>query len=198
MADPSETTQVPSDVAGQDAGQAAGQEAGQEAELVDAVRALSAQVGSLSDDVHALRAEARALPAPETDRVGWDEAAPTVVREGPAWIRSVDSPRVRGIAVPWLVLEIVFLVAVAVICAVAGFDAPVIAGVMIGAWALVALGEWLASRADRQRHALVFGPSAPIATSALDDRAWFASNGDDTQLDASSAERTPARLPPPE
>ncbi len=99
---------------------------------------------------------------------------------------------------PWLLLEILFLVAVAVLCAVAGLDAPVIAGVMVAAWLLVAVAEWLASRAERQRQAFVYGVGAPIATSAPEDRSWFASNGDDTLLDAPSAERQPARLPPPE
>lgn len=184
MADPSET-------------QVSHEPPEQEAELVAAVRSLAAQVGSLTDDVHALRAEARALPSGETDRPGWDEGAP-VVREGPAWVRSVDSPRARGIAIPWLLLEILFLVTVAVLCAVAGLSASAIAGVMIAAWLLVALAEWLASRVDRQRHALVYGLGAPVAASAPDDRSWFASNGGDTMLDAPSSERPPARLPPPE
>ena len=70
-----------------------------------------------------------------------------------------------------------------------------IAGVMVAAWALVAVGEWFASRADRQRRALVYG-GVPVAASAPDDRAWFTSNGDDTMLDAPSSERPPARLPP--
>jgi hypothetical protein len=185
MADPSETTQV------------SREPPEQEAELVDAVRALAAQVGGLTDDVHALRVEARALPPGESDRHGWDEGAPAV-RDGPAWVRSVDSPRARGIAVPWLLLEILFLVAVAVLCAVAGLDAPVIAGVMIAAWLLVALAEWLASRADGQRHALLYGVGVPATASAPDDRSWFESNLDDTLLDAPSAERQPTRLPPPE
>jgi hypothetical protein len=186
MADPSETTQV------------SREPTEQEAELVDAVRALAAQVGSLKDDLHALRAEARALPSGEADRPGWEEGVPMAVREGPGWIRSVDSPRARGVAIPWLLLEILFLVAVAVLCVVAGLDAPVIAGVMVAAWALVALGEWFAARIDRERHALVYGAGTPIAANVPDDRSWFASNGDDTMLDAPSAERPPARLPPPE
>ncbi len=186
MEDPSETTQV------------SREPTEYEGDLVDAVRALASQVGGLKEDVQALRAEARALPsAGETDRPGWDEGA-SIVREGPAWVRSVDSPRARGIAIPWLFLEILFLVAVAVLCAVAGLDAPVIAGVMIAAWTLVALAEWLAARADRQRHALVYGAGVSTAAGVPDDRSWFAANGDDTLLDAPSAERPPARLPPPE
>lgn len=186
MADASETTQVSHEPAGHDA------------DLADAVRALAAQVGSLQDDVRALRAEAHALPPGETDRHGWDDGASAIVREGPAWMRSVDSPRARKLAVPWLLLEILFLVAVAALCAVAGLDAPVIVGVMVAAWALVALGEWLLTRAERERRALAFGLGATPAIPLPDDRSWFASNGDDTLLDASSAERPPARLPPPE
>jgi hypothetical protein len=186
VADPSETTQVSQEPIGDDA------------ELVDAVRALSARVGSLQEEVRALRAEGHALPPGETDRHGWDEGSSVVVREGPAWVRSVDSPRPRTIAIPWLLLEIVFLIAVAVLCAVAGLEAPVIAGVMVAAWALVALGEWLVSRADSERRRLVYGSEVPPAAGVADDRSWFASNGDDTLLDLPSAERPPARLPPPE
>ena len=186
MADPSETTQVSPSPTEPDA------------ELVSAVRALAAQVGSLKDDVHALRTEARALPASEADRHGWDDSAPVAVREGSAWVRSVDSPRARGLAIPWLLLEVAFLVAVAVLCVVAELTAPVIAGVMVGAWALVALGEWFAARADRERHEYVYGAATPIAASVPDDRSWFDTNGDDTMLDMPSAERQPPRLPPAE
>lgn len=185
MADPSETTQVSGATESQ-------------SELVDAVRALSEQVGSLQDDVHSLRAEARGLPAGEADRHGWEERVPVAAREGPAWVRSVDSPVPRGLAVPWLLVEILFLVAVAALCVAAGLDAPVIAGVMVVAWLLVVVGEWLLSRAERERHTVLYGPGAPPAPVALDDRSWFATNGDDTLLDARSAERPPARLPPPE
>ena len=185
MADPSETTQL------------SHEPTEQESELIDAVRALSAQVGSLQDDVHALRAEAHSLPAGEPDRHGWDEGAPGV-REGTAWVRSVDSPRPRGIAIPWLLVEILFLVAVAVLCAVAGLDAPVIVAVMLGAWALVALAEWLVSRAELEQYAFAYRTGSPITRSLPDDRSWFDSNGDDTLLDMSSAERPPTRLPPPE
>lgn len=183
MADPSETTQVSPP---------------QEVELIDAVRALAAQVESLQDDVRALRAESHALPLEETDRHGWDEGPPVAVREGPAWVRSVDSPRARGIAVPWLLLEIFFLVAVAVLCVVAGLEPPVIVAIMVGAWLVVAVGEWLLSRAERDRHALVYGAGAVPVAGMPDDRSWFASNGDDTLLDLASAERPPTRLPPPE
>ena len=113
------------------------------------MRALPRRSSSLQDDVHALRTrDARASRPARPIATGWDDGAPVAVREGPAWVRSVDSPRARGLAIPWLLLEILFLVAVAVLCAVAGLDAPVIAGVMVAAWLLVALGEWLRARAD--------------------------------------------------
>jgi hypothetical protein len=186
VADPSETTQV------------SREPTAQEGELVDALRALSAQVASLQAEVQALRSEARPLPAGEAkDRHGWDDSAP-VVREGPAWIRSVDSPRPRGLAIPWLLLEIAFLVAVAVLAIVADLEPYAIGAVMLGAWALVALAEWLAARSAEERHVLVYGTGAPTASGVPDDRAWFETNGDDMLLDAPSAERTPARLPPAE
>ena len=79
------------------------------------MRTLSAQVESLQEELHALRTSARApRPARPTDH-GWDEGQPAAVRTAPPWVRSVDSPRARGIAVPWLLLEILFLVAVAVL-----------------------------------------------------------------------------------
>ncbi len=185
MADPSETTQVSRSGKTPDG------------ELVEAVRALASQVGSLQADVHALRTEGRALPAGEADRHGWDDGG-SVVREGPAWVRSVDSPRPRGLAVPWLLVEIVFLVAVAVLAAVADFDPYAIAAVMIGAWALVAVGEWLVARSARRDHVLVYGAGASPTPPPVDDRAWFGANGGDTLLDSPSSENAPARLPPPE
>ncbi len=184
MADPSETTQVSREPERPD-------------ELVAALRALASQVGSLQADVNALRSEARALPVGETDRHGWDEGAPTV-REGPAWIRSVDSPRPRRLSVPWLLLEILFLVGVATLAVVADLEPYAIAGVMVVAWAVVALGEWFAARSMRQSHVLVYGSAAPAQPPVPDDRAWFETNGGDTLLDRPSAEHAPPRLPPPE
>ena len=182
MADPAETTQV------------SREPTKPEDELVSALRSLAAQVGSLQTDVQSLRAESRSLPTGEADRHGWDEAAP-IVREGPAWVRSVDSPRPRGLAIPWLLLEIAFLVAVAVLAVVADLEPYAIAGVMAAAWALVALAEWLAARGERRDRQIVDRASAPSVLQP-DDTAWFGQNGDDALLDAPSAERQPARLPP--
>lgn len=181
MADPSEATQVSRESTADD-------------DLVAALRGLAAQVGSLQADVQALRSESRGLPLGEADRHGWDESSP-LVREGPAWIRSVDAPRPRGLAIPWLLLEIAFLVTVAVLAAVADLEPYAIAGVMVAAWALVAVAEWLSARGEQLERQLVYRASTPAAPPP-DDRAWFGTNGDETMLDAAAEERPPPRLPP--
>jgi len=185
MADPSETTQVSREPAAEDAG-----------ELLGAVRSLATQVGGLQVEVQALRQEARGLPAENGERPGWDEGRP-VVRESPAWVRSVDSPGSRGLAVPWLLLEILFLVAVAVLAAVAGLDAPVIAGVMVVAWLLVAAAEWIAARSSLRERALVYGASA--SQSGLpEDPSWLAASREETVFGVATDDRIQARLPPPQ
>jgi hypothetical protein len=153
-------------------------------------------VGGLQAEVQALRHEARSLPAENGERPGWDESRP-VVRESPAWVRSVDSPGSRGLAVPWLLLEILFLVAVAVLAAVAGLDALVIGGVMVVAWLLVAIAEWAAARGSMRERALVYGASTP-QTGLPEDPLWFAASREETALDVTADERAHARLPPPQ
>jgi hypothetical protein len=188
MADPSETTQISSARADP-----------REQELLAAVRSLSQQVASLQAEVHALRSQTHSLPADDVDRPGWDEPAP-VLREGGAWVRSLDAPTYRRLPVPWLAIELAFLVAVAVLAAVAGFDTPVIAGVMLVSWVVVAAGEWAGARAARRRSALAYGtftPSAPTATAPADP-SWHEPPAERTALDvASDAESTVRRLPPP-
>jgi hypothetical protein len=184
MADPSETTQVSREPALEDP----------EA-VLGAVRSLATQVGGLQAELHALRQESRGLPSENGEQAGWDEGRP-VVRESPSWVRSVDSPRARGLSVPWLLVEIAFLVGVATLAAVAGLDAPVIAGVMIVAWLLVAIAEWAAARvADRER-AYAYGAAAP-PPGLPDDPSWFDA-GEDTVFDVSASDRSATRLPPPQ
>jgi hypothetical protein len=185
VADPSETTQVSREPAAEDA-----------EDLLGAVRSLASQMGGLQAEMHALRQEARSLPAENGEHPGWDESRP-VVRESPAWVRSVDSPGSRGLAIPWLLLEILFLVAVAVLAAVAGLDAPVIAGVMVVAWLLVAIAEWAAARSSMRERALVYGASAP-QTGLPNDPTWFAADREETALDIAADDRMQARLPPPQ
>jgi hypothetical protein len=184
MADPSETTRVSREPAREEPD-----------DVLAAVRSLASQVGGLQADLHALRQETRVLPSDNGEQLGWDDGRP-VVNESPSWVRSVDSPRSRGLSVPWLLLEILFLVGVATLAAIAGLDAPVIAGVMVVAWLLVAIAEWTAARGAMRERALVYGSTA-VQQALPDDPSWFDANGGDTLLDAPSAERPPARLPPP-
>jgi hypothetical protein len=184
VADPSETTQVSRENVADD-----------QDELLGAVRSLSVQVGGLQAELHALRHEARTLPPGDGERPGWEEGQP-LVRESPAWVRSVDSPGRRGLAVPWLLLEILFLIAVAVLAASANLDAPVIAAVMVVAWLLVVAGEWIASRGTARERALVYGAAPPAPTSLPDDPTWFAPSAEDTIHDVTANDRAATRLPP--
>ena len=163
MADPSETTQVSREPTEQDA------------ELVDAVRALAAQVGSLQDELHALRTETRAAlpPSEADDTAGTRCARSPCARALPGSARSIR-PELAASPIPWLLLEILFLVAVAVLCVVAGLDAPVIAGVMVVAWVLVALGEWLAvARRARPLRTRLRRQRSADRRERPDDRSWF-------------------------
>jgi hypothetical protein len=185
VADPSETTQVSREPA-----------FAEPDDVLSAVRALTAEVSVLQSEVTALRHEARVLPSEDGEQPGWDDGRP-VVRESPHWVRSVDSPSSRRVAVPWLLLEIVFIVAVAVLAAVAGLDAPVIAGVMVGAWLLVALVEWATARSQLREQALIYGSTA-VQAGSPDDPRWFDLAGSDTALDVAADDRATTRLPPPQ
>ena len=179
MADPSETTRETSAPA-----------TIEESELLGAVRALSAQVGGLQAELQALRSEARPLPSGQADVPGWEVDAPAR-RDGSAWMRSVASPGARGPAVPRLLLEILFLVAVACLAAVARLDTPLVVAVMAGAWALVALAEWAGERAVRLRDEAAFGRYAGPGG----EPSWFSPHREPTLVGAD--ERAAGKLPPP-
>jgi hypothetical protein len=185
VADPSETTQVSREPAGEDA-----------EDLLGAVRALATQVGGLQSEMQALRQEARLLPSDTAELPGWDEGRP-IVRESPSWVRTVDSPRLRRVAVPWLLLEVVFIVAVAILAAVAGLEAPAIAAVMVGAWLLVAIAEWAIARGEMREQALIYGATV-VQTGPPDDPTWFDAVAPDTAVDSAADDRTATRLPPPQ
>jgi hypothetical protein len=161
VADPSETTQVSLEP-----------QAPEAAELLGAVRALSAQVGGLQAELQALRAQTRALSS-SPDAPTWDQSTPPQ-REKSAWMRSLDRPGRRPPAVPRLLLEIVFLVAVAGAAAIAELEPAVIVLLMLGAWALVAAAEWLADRTARQHAAMSAMPLAGAGAIYPDDPSWFA------------------------
>jgi len=184
MADPSETTQVSLEPHEPEA-----------SELLGAVRALSAQVGGLQAELHALRAQVRPLPD-VPDAPGWDESAPAR-RESSPWVRSLDRPGPRGPAVPRLVIEVAFLVAVALAAAIADLDPVVVVLLMAGAWALVALVEWIGARAAR-RHAQV--SDAPLARAGAyfaEDPSWFGPPVERTAVEAGEDAAARTRLPAP-
>jgi hypothetical protein len=165
-------------------------------ELLDAVRSLSEEVGSLQTELQALRAQSRALPIPGVDAPGWEERAPTPL-QSPAWVRSLDSPSLRGPAIPRLLVEIVFLIAVAIVCAIARLETPAIVGVMALAWGLVALTEWLAARRAREREELAYA-SLRHGTIYAEDPSWFGPPLERGELDAAGEQpETAAKLPPP-
>lgn len=179
MADPSETTRtsrVQATVA--------------EDELLGAVRALATQVGELQAEVQSLRSDRRMLPQGDVDVPGWDIEAPAR-RDGSAWMRSVASPAARRPAVPRLFLEILFLVGVACLAAVARLDTALVVVVMAGAWGLVALAEWTAERAVRLSNEAAFGGYGTPG----EDRSWFTPPQQQT-LEIETGEDA-SKLPPP-
>jgi hypothetical protein len=195
--DPSETTQV--SVESTDP---------EQVELLGAVRALSAQVGGLQDELQALRASSRALPA-AADAPAWDQSTPAR-REKSAWMRTLDRPGPRPPAVPRFLLEIVFLVAVASAAAIAELDPVVIVLLMAAAWALVATAEWFAALAARRQAEVSAMPLAGAGSIFADDPSWFAPPlerqpvgpapddlglGEDTEHGEEAASSAP-RLPP--
>lgn len=189
MADPSETTQV---------SKAPAEAEAEEQELLAAVRALATQVGGLQAEVHAMRSASPTLPTHDGERPGWEDAPAGALRDGGAWVRSLDAPTYRRLSVPWLLLELLFLVAVAVLAAVADLDTPVIVGLMLVAWLLVAAAEWASARAARQRHALAYGPPVTVRATVPEDPSWLEPPAERTALDVADGRETAVtRLPPP-
>jgi hypothetical protein len=162
------------------------------AEVLEAIRELSARVGGLQADVNALRAQARPLPPAGVDAGGWDGRDGR--RESLAWVRELEGPGRRRPEIPWLLLEITFIAAVAVAAAVADLDPLVIVALLAGAWALVALGELAGARAARRRAEAAYAPLAIYGQSLPPDPSWFAPPVERTVLDAGGED---TRLPPP-
>jgi hypothetical protein len=168
----------------------------------DETSELAASVRALSDRIEALQADVRRLGGPglPSGDPGWNgqEEQP-----GPApshaWVGSVSAPVRRRPSVPRLLLEILFLAATAAAAAVAKLDAPVIAGVMAGAWVLVALIEWAAARAELRRQEVPgFAPRAPADEPLPADPSWFVPPVEHTLVEpAPDSPTVVTRLPPP-
>jgi hypothetical protein len=185
MADPSETTQISRKDARNEPTE----------EVFEALRELSTQVRSLQSEVRAIRVQTRSLPASGVEPPGWEDEE-FRSRASFAWVRSLEGPTSRQPPVPRLLLEIVFLGAVAVAAAIAELDAKVIAAVMAGAWVLVALAEWAAARAERQRTEVVYAPLPQTGPAFVEDPSWFAPPVERTSLDVvEEADDTAADLP---
>jgi len=120
------------------------------------------------------------------------------------WLGSLGPAIRQRPQVPRLLLEGLFLAACATGAALAELDGVAIFGVMVGAWLLVALIEWAASRAERTRDELLSTPPpAPMVPAAEPDPSWFVPPVERTMLDeghsagaVTAATRLPA--PPPE
>lgn len=148
----------------------------------------------LEEQVTALKAEVRRLGAATSLPAPGDEQPPPPAAY--AWLGALDVAPRRRPQLPRLLLEGLFLVAAATGAAIAELDAVAIGGVMLGAWVLVALIEWAASRSDVRQELSVVAPAAPAAASA--DPAWYAPPVEQTVLDARPDDRVTAvtRLPP--
>jgi hypothetical protein len=161
---------------------------------------LTTVVRDLADRIEALQADVRRLGGPglPSAEPGWsDEDARPPATPSYAWVSSIGAPVRRRPGVPRLLLEVLFLVAVAIAAAIADLDAPVIAGVMTAAWVLVALIEWTASRADRRREAIptISPVAAPVQLPA--DPAWFVPPVEHTLLEPAADSPTAiTKLPP--
>ncbi len=200
MADPSETTQI-SGPGHQESSPPADSEPSEAApaaeDVLGALRELSSKVGDLQSELQSLRAESRALPSGGGEAAGWDDprgSGPDLL----TWVRAVDAPGARVPAVPRLLLEIVFLVAVAVAAAIAELEPLEIVGVMTVAWLLVAIAELVTARAARRRAETVYAPLPGLTPGYPTDPSWFAPPVERTALGAADVgEDTQPKLPPP-
>lgn len=150
----------------------------------------------LEEQVTQLHEEVRRLDPGAAVPVSADNRALQPAPGSYAWVGQLDSPARRRPQVPRLLLEGLFLAAAAAAAAIADLDPVAIGGVMVGAWVLVALIEWAASRADRRPEQSVYvaAPSAP----AVADPAWFSPPVEHTLLEGADGDGDTAvtRLPP--
>ncbi len=159
--------------------------------VAESLRELSERIEQLQGEV---RRMGPLLPEVEAD---WDE--PVAAAASYAWLSALDPPVRRRPTVPRLLLELLFLAAVAVAAALAELDAPAIAGVMAGAWVLVALIEWASSRADRRRAEIMLRPPPEPPQPLPADPSWYIPPVEQTMLDgggSTDAATGVTKLPP--
>lgn len=151
-------------------------------------------LSKLSNQIAALQADVRALGRPGTLPPADDaEAVPPGAH---AWLGTFEVPTRRRFELPRVLLEALFLAAVAAAAAFAELDPVGIAGVMVGAWVLVALIEWAASRAERAPELPLYVPARDEAPHA--DPSWYAPPVELTLLEGANDGNVTAvtRLPP--
>jgi hypothetical protein len=145
------------------------------ATFADRVRELESVASELRAELHSLRAD-RSAPSRFQDE---DWPAVTGLADGAVpsadWVATVPPPLTRGLTVPRLAIEGVFLLLVAVLAGLADLEPAWIVLVMVVAWALVALAEWAAAakrarwRLDEIAPAVVVpGPDAADSTGPWD------------------------------
>ena len=166
------------------------------------LRALSSQIVSLQADVRRLES----APLPREGDSGWDEGAPPPGAF--AWISSFETPQRARVRIPRLPLELAFLACAAALAGLAHLRAPVIAGVMLGAWVIVVLAEWAGSSGDRLRHQLALEGSVRTPEPGIEvvraDPTWFTPPVEHTLIARPASSETPEQLttittlPPPE
>jgi hypothetical protein len=157
-------------------------------DVIDALSRLEERVSALQGEVRRL-GSVSALPTPADD----DHPPPPAAY---AWLGALQTPTRRQARLPRFLLEGLFLGAVAAAAAIAELDAVAIAGIMIGAWVLVALIEWAASRAEGRHEIMSYAPAPPAPAGA--DPAWYSPPVEQTLLDAraTDSETAVTRLPP--
>lgn len=141
--------------------------------MTDSPESVVDELRRLADRIDTLQADVRRLGAPTLPpgEPGWEDGAPAAVSY--AWLGS-SAPHGRSRpAVPRLLLEALFLAACATAAAIADLDAVALAGVMLGAWVLMALIEWAASRTERRRDELLSLPPPAPASVAAADPSWY-------------------------
>lgn len=146
-----------------------------EAERIEeAFAAFAERVHELEVVASELRAELRALRAersepPALDEEEWPADADATPVPSADWVGAVPPPLGSSSAAPRLVAEGGFLVVVALLAGLADLRAVWIALVMVLAWALVALSEWVAAeKRARWRLDEVAPPVAQTAGADLD------------------------------
>ena len=153
-------------------------------DLTETLRGLVGKVEGLQSDVRRLSTQGPLPRLPEGDSSSY------------AWVGALDAPVRRPPQVPRLLLEVLFLVACAAVAALAELDGVAIAGVMVGAWVLVALIEWAASRTDARPTFVSY--ASPPQAEPRDDPAWFVPPVEHTLLETDSVTAiTPLPPPPP-